>query len=233
MKKIVYTLFALMLLVACKDTTDDGPIVNEDAGQDPIEGVRLVFPFEDTLCNEGINPTPTESTVFFEWDPNNNAQVYTLTIENLASGNTVQYETEDFIFPVTIERAVAFRWFVTYNFQGETKESAVWNFYNAGPGIQSYPPFSAELIAPSMAQIIPTTTSVVLEWVGSDVDGDIVSYDLHFGTDNPPELVTTDITATQIAVTVVPGTIYYWQIVTKDAEGNSSESGVFQFRVLD
>ena len=91
---------AVIVLIACKDTTDDAPIVNENAGQDPLEGVRLIFPFEDSLCNEGTNPTPTESTVFFEWEPNNNAEAYTLSIENLATNVSTQYETEDFIFPV-------------------------------------------------------------------------------------------------------------------------------------
>jgi hypothetical protein len=43
----------------------------------------------------------------------------------------------------------------------------------------------------------------------------------------------TNILVNQSSVTVTAGTIYYWSIVTKDAAGNSSESGVYQFIVLD
>ncbi|MBC2846051.1 hypothetical protein [Winogradskyella flava] len=233
MKKLVYICLSMVLVFGCRDTTDDGPIGNPNGAQDPPEGVLLVFPYQDTLCNEGENPTPTQSTVFFEWVPNDNAESYTLTIENLNSGNITEYQTSEFIFPVTIDRAVPFRWFVTYDLQGETKESAVWNFYNAGPGVQTYPPFPAEIISPNMAQNLPNTNAIVLQWEGNDVDNDIVSYDIYFGTDNAPSLNTSDSTAEQLTVSVTPGTIYYWEVVTKDAEGNSSESGVYQFRISE
>lgn len=219
-------------MLGCKDTTDDGPITGIGGAQDPPTGVLLIFPHEDSLCNEGENPTPTESTVFFEWEPNDNAQSYSLTIENLNTGTIEQYQTEDFIFPVTINRAEAFKWFVEYDLQGEIKISDVWNFYNAGPGILTYAPFPAEIISPSMAQTIPSTSSVTLEWSGSDVDNDIIGYDVYFGTSNPPTLNTSDISTDQLTVPVASGNTYYWNVVTKDVEGNSSESGTFEFRIL-
>ena len=231
MKKIIYILSISIFVMSCKDTTDDGPIISP--GQDEPIGVNLVFPYQDGLCNEGTNLTPTESTVFFEWETNNNAETYTLTLENLSSGTITQYETEEFIYPVTISRAVAYRWFVEYSYQGESRVSAIWNFYNAGPGVVTYPPFPADIISPVMAQNIPNTNTVVLRWEGSDVDDDIIGYDVYFSTNNPPELNTSNINAEQLPVSVTPGNIYYWKIGTNDAEGNSSESTIFQFRVLD
>ncbi|WP_298894305.1 hypothetical protein [uncultured Psychroserpens sp.] len=232
MKQITYLICVVILVLGCSDTTDDGPINGNGIGQDSPIGVQLIFPQEDSLCNEGENPTPTESTVFFEWEPNDNAESYTLTVENLDTGVVTQHETSDFIFPVTISRAEAFRWFVEYNYQGEAKVSASWNFYNAGPGVQTYAPFPAEIISPSMAQTISATNSVTLDWSGSDVDNDIVGYDVYFGTNNPPSLNTSDMSVDQLTVSVTSGNTYYWNIITKDAEGNSSESGVFEFRIL-
>lgn len=223
----------VILVLGCNDTTDDGLTNGNGGAQDPPNGVQLVFPAEDSLCNEGENPTPTESTVYFEWEPNDNAASYTLTVENLDTGTIEQFQTQDFIVPVTISRAEAFRWFVEYAYQDDTKVSAIWNFYNAGPGVQTYAPFPAEIIFPSMAQSIPATNSVTLEWSGSDVDDDIIAYDVYFGITNPPSLNTSDLSATQFTVSVEVDTIYYWNVVTKDAEGNSSESGVFAFRVSD
>lgn len=233
MKKLIYICFAAVFIFGCSNSDEGNGGNGQGNTQDPAIGVVLVFPHQDSLCNEGENPTPNESTVFFEWVPNNNAQNYRLTIENLDSGVVSQYDTQDFIFPVTIERAVPFRWSVAYQLQGETKESAMWNFYNAGPGIQTYAPFPAEIISPTMAQNVASTNSVTLTWNGNDLDDDITNYDVYFGIDNPPSINASDLVDEQLTVTVIPGTIYYWNIVTKDSAGNSSESGIYQFRVLN
>lgn len=224
----------IIFMLGCSNPSDGNPENGSGNGgsRDEPTGVLLVFPNEDSLCNEGTDLTPTESTVFFEWEPNDNALNYILSIENLSTGIVSLYETEDFIYPVTIERAQPFRWFVSYDFLGETKESAIWNFYNAGPGVQTYAPFPAEIISPTMAQSIPSINSVTLNWNGNDVDNDIIDYDVYFGVNNPPSLNTSATVANQLTVSVVPGTIYYWKVITKDAAGNTSESGVYQFRVL-
>jgi hypothetical protein len=225
-------LLILFLFACCACSSNSEEDIN-NRSQDPPVGVDLVFPFEDGLCNEGINPTPTESTVFFEWEPNDNANSYNLTLENLSTGAIQQVSTEEEILPITIARATPFRWYVAYDLNGESKRSAIWNFYNAGPGIETYPPFPADLIAPSMAETMPATTSVMLEWSGSDIDEDIVAYDVYLGTDNPPNLASSDLNTEQLAVSVSPGNIYYWKVVSKDAQGNTSDSVVNQFRVLE
>ncbi|RNC86806.1 MAG: hypothetical protein ED556_05120 [Winogradskyella sp.] len=233
MKKLIY-LIGLLLITACVDTTDDViPMITPDGElQDDVEGVILVFPFEDELCNEGTDLTPTESTVFFEWEPNNNAETYTVTVENLTTGDVTQVQTEDFITPITIARATPFRWFVEFTFEDEVQASEAWNFYNAGPGVQTYPPFPAEIVSPLMAQTITTTTTVNLQWNGSDVDNDIVSYEVYFGTENPPAIESSGLISNSLLVSVNADTIYYWYVVTLDAEGNTSESVVHQFRIL-
>ena len=234
MKKVNYIFCLLVLMTGCKDTTDDLPINNGNGNGalDPEIGVQLIFPFEGSLCNEGTNITPTESTVNFEWIPNDNALSYKLSIQDLETDVITEYFTEDFVMPITVERSKAYRWVVEYDIQDETKQSAIWNFYNEGPGVQTYAPFPAEILSPTMAQILTSATSVTLQWSGSDVDDDIIGYDVYFGTSSSPELNISDLTVNQLSVSVVPGNIYYWEIVTKDAEGNSSESGLYQFNIL-
>ncbi|TCK68754.1 hypothetical protein DFQ05_0264 [Winogradskyella wandonensis] len=236
MKKIVYIFCVfLVLLSSCKDTTDDMIDTTIPFGeiQDEVEGVQLIFPLENELCTTGTNITDTESTVLFEWVPNNNADSYNVTVENLNTGEIIELETTDFLVPITIARANSFRWFVSYVYRDDILTSESWNFYNAGIGVQTYPPFPAEIISPTMAQNILATSTVTLQWNGNDVDDDIVGYDVYFGTSNPPEISNADITNTEQSVAVTPDTIYYWSITTKDAEGNESSSVVFQFKVLN
>lgn len=61
-------------------------------------------------------------------------------------------------------------------------------------------------------------TNADLSWTCSDPDGDLVSYDVYFGTTNPP---TTKVSSNQAGTSYDPGalgssTTYYWQIVATD-----------------
>ena len=73
-----------------------------------------------------------------------------------------------------------------------------------------------------------------LAWSGADVENDIESYSVFLSTTTPPEtlLITVDSLTQEALVDVVAGTTYYWRVVTTDAEGNTSDSGIFDFRVL-
>jgi parallel beta-helix repeat protein len=80
------------------------------------------------------------------------------------------------------------------------------------------------------------TTSVSitadLSWTGGDPDpGDTVTYDVFFGTTNPP---TTKVSANQSGTTYDPGTMnyythYYWKIVAWDNHGASASSPIWDF----
>ena len=183
------------------------------------------------LCNEGTNLTPTESTVYFEWEANASDN-YKITIENLSTGNIIQQETTEDIIPIVIQRATAYKWYVESTSGSKIEQSDTWQFYNAGPGVQSYAPFPAVIVAPTMAESLVATSSVTLQWTGNDVDDDIVGYDVYFGTTITSNIHASGITSTEANVSVASGIIYYWKIITIDALGNSSDSGVYQFRVL-
>ena len=234
MKRIVYIFCLSFLVFGCsKSSTNegDGGINPGEVGNEgEVKGVKLYFPQENMLCNEGTNLTPTESTVYFEWEANGSDN-YKITIENLSTGNIIQQETAEDIIPIIIQRATAYKWYVESTSGSKTEQSDTWQFYNAGPGAQSYAPFPALIIAPTMAEFLAATSSVTLQWSGNDVDDDIVGYDVYFGTDSNPSLQASDITNTQLTVSVASGTVYYWNVTTKDSEGNTSESGVYQFEV--
>jgi hypothetical protein len=73
---------------------------------------------------------------------------------------------------------------------------------------------------------------VNLTWTGNDVDKDIVSYDVYFGTVTTPSLFKAGVTEMSLSnVPVTSGSTYFWRVVSKDSLGNTSQSGLYQFKV--
>lgn len=197
------------------------------------EKVILIFPLENSECNEGTEISATESTVQFEWKPAENADEYDLVLANLASGDVNSYTTTETSIPVVLQRATPYAWYVVSRSDNvdSTERSSVWKFYNSGDGIKSYAPFPAEIISPKMAESInfPSGT-ITLDWDGNDIDNDIVGYDVKLGSANPPELFQQNLKESILSgVSVDKNTIYYWSITTYDAAGNRSSTAVFQF----
>jgi hypothetical protein len=61
-----------------------------------------------------------------------------------------------------------------------------------------------------------------------------VGYDVYLSTVSPPSAPNFTLGSSNSSqkVTVTADTVYYWKVVTKDREGNTSDSGIFQFRAL-
>ena len=208
--------------------TDDDPMVVPDPA-----AATLIFPEDDTECNEGVPINETESTVTFRWNESANTDSYAVSLTNLNDGQSFTTVANDNEAPITILRGTPYEWSVTSRANGTnvTAQSAVFRFYNEGPGIENYAPFPAEAINPTRGATLPSnTTSVRLEWSASDVDEDIEDYQIFFGPQgNSISLGTTS--DTNFEVLVSSGTIYEWSIEVRDSQENTSASETFLFRV--
>ncbi|NNF18691.1 MAG: hypothetical protein HKN61_02850 [Flavobacteriaceae bacterium] len=193
----------------------------------------LVFPDNNTECNEGEILNENQSRVTFRWNNAQNSDTYEVNLRELNSGNTSNFNSNTNSADITITRGAPYEWFVVSRANGTaaTANSATWKFYNEGPGITNYAPFPAEAVNPARGANIDATSSVSLEWSGSDVDNDIVSYDVFFGTDPDPVTLQENTTETTLTVDISTDTVYYWKVVTNDSAGNSSSSEIFQFKV--
>ncbi|WP_339917220.1 hypothetical protein [Yeosuana marina] len=238
MKKLFIYLVVFTIFFPCTTNCSGGGGDDPNPGPDPVivdpPGVAtLIFPNENSECTEGTNATSSESDVIFDWNDAANAESYQLYLKNLDTQTTTNYTSSTSQLSVTLLRSTPYSWYVISKNSGtKTAQSATWKFYNAGEAVSSYAPFPAELESPEMGTgLSASTTSVTLQWKGSDVDNDIVNYDVVFGTANPPTNNQGTTTATNMSVNVTSGTTYYWRILTTDGQNNTSESEVFQFKI--
>lgn len=221
-------LFLILVMSGCgKDSAPQGP-----------KSAQLVFPLKNSECTTGVDTNLiTTSLVEFRWTLAENAETYELRATNLENNTTQTLSVSATAAKLPLIKGAPYSYSVTTRNSNSTASaiSETWLFYNAGFQT-NYPPFPAEGVAPvsgsSVAKDI--NNEVVLTWIGADVENDIMGYEVFFSESNPPLAFVGSPpgTNTQFRVSVASQTVYYWRIVSTDREGNTSNSGIFEFRVL-
>lgn len=234
----VVTLIGLLILaslVGCKKKKTPTPTPTPDYS---VHEPTLVLPARDEICNSG-SPIPGtgNSKVSFQWttDPPT-LEVFDLHIKNLNNGDTTM--VAGLVFPwsdVPLKSNTPYAWYVVTR---STKISSVatsdiWKFYNSGTGIIEHAPFPADMLTPAFGENVTAVNGkITLAWHGSDVDKNIMDYDVYFDTNSSPSVRFEHVTANQLTdITVKSSTTYYWKVITRDSTKNTSDSGVFQFTV--
>ena len=228
MRKVIFMICGvLFLLCACRKKESPKP-----PGQ-----VQLLFPERNSECTTGQTLGDNTSRVTFNWQEAKDVKTYELRVTNINTGTTQTISTAATSASLPIEKGTPFSWLVrTRNNQvEETVSSETWSFYNAGSNTY-FAPFPADIISPRMSERVfkDINNEVVLSWSGSDLDDDIINFEVYFSTENPPlnSLGTLGDTVNEQKVTVTSNTVYYWSILTKDSQGNETTSGVYSFQVL-
>ncbi|GAA3561852.1 hypothetical protein [Snuella lapsa] len=233
-KTLLYiSLFVSVFSISCSSGGGDNDPDPEPQPQKPT-AASLVFPEQNSECTEGTNLTATSSTITFQWNAGANTDTYELSLKNLITSEVTKHSSTTNQLSIELLRGTPYSWSVTSKSKAvnDTATSATWKFYNAGEGVVNYAPFPAAVVAPVHESNIASTTLVTLEWAGSDVDNDIASYDVYFGTTESPALLNSEITTSSLSnVAVISGTTYFWYVITKDQQGNSATSELFSFSV--
>ena len=228
MKKIVLLFggFILLLSSCAKDPIPEEPGV-----------ASLISPANNETCLDGTSLNDTQSNVSFSWSAASDALSYEVIISNLLTQSSQTYTASSNQTTIALTKAEPYSWIVkSIGEDGSTpSESEQWKFYLAGDAVTNYAPFPTDLISPrSGANITPDINNlVILNWNGSDVDGDLESFEVYLDQNDGTTLNTTlDYQAqdTSIEVEVQNNTAYYWKIIAIDANGNQSSSGVYTFR---
>lgn len=238
--KILLLLMPLFLLLSCGGGGDDSPIPPIDnGGDDPVTMIpnptatALIFPENNSECNEGTIVNENESDVNFRWNASENTDSYSVKVTNLLTSesfNVVQDGTER-VF--RLQRGTPYEWSVESRSDRTNNVATSENsrFFNEGPGIENYAPFPAQAINPPRGATLPITTEISLEWNTSDIDDDLKEYEVLIGTSIEAITSLGIFTNTKTNISVSSGTTYYWMVKTFDNGGNSSTSEVFQFKI--
>lgn len=227
-------LIGCVLLIACGKKEPSKPDSSPPLTSLAPAAVVLSFPIQNEECTAGIVVSDTQSAIPFSWNKAEHAEMYEIHVKNLENGSSISQSTVHTSLKLTLRRNTPYSWYIISKTSksATTTNSATWKFYNSGPGTTTYAPFPAELVSPTMGQSLNGVEKITLDWTGSDVDEDIVSYDVYFGTTQTPALLKENLTESRLKeVSVKPNTMYRWKIITRDAKGNSSESGMFLFSV--
>jgi hypothetical protein len=231
MKHSVLNILFIALLVSCGGGSEDSPLPS------PLnpESTTLLFPDKDSGCTTGTNVTTAKSTIVFKWNTSPNTDSYEVTLKDMKSGTTTKHASTINQLSLELSRGIPYSWYVTSksNSVDKTAVSETWKFYNAGDGTINYAPFPAEAVNPINGDIMNAVNGkITLDWNAIDIDNDIASYDVYFGTETTPPSFKVDLTESVLtSVPVTIGSIYYWYIISKDKLGNTSKSEIFTFSV--
>ena len=190
----------------------------------------LTAPVNNSLC--------TDNVVNFTWNASTDAEGGVITYEIQVAKNTLfspvshtQTSTTT-SKSITLEKGIAYYWRVkaTDSKNASSNYSSTFNLYTEGVGVTNYLPFSPVLVSPALNSV-QTAASVNLQWTANDVDAsNILTYDVYFGTANPPTIITSaNQSASTLTKTVSPSTTYYWKVVVKDGKGGQTIGQVWSF----
>lgn len=233
---LVVLLLTLILSVQCsKDSPTPSPTPEPVIILQPTAAV-LTFPANEEPCLDTTAVNENQSSVAFRWNAGENVSSYELTLTNLAANSQQRYTSSGTELSLTLVHSEPYSWKVTSQGQSGSNpaESATWRFYLAGPAQENYAPFPAELTTPvSGSTVTPIDGYIQLQWICSDVDDDLTSYQVFLDTENASTLlqsVAYESSTTAVDVAVNNDTIYYWKVIALDEKGNESNSGVYSFR---
>ena len=219
----LFLIFTLFLAIACEKEV----II-------PPDPVLLIGPVNNNSCTSETIISSQKSQVNFRWQSALNADEYELVIRDIQTNSDIQLNTFRTFSFVVLDRGKQYSWWVIskYNADQTFSKSSVWTFYLEGSQKSSHFPFPANLLNPkSNEQISLNDGKYIFRWETTDLDDDIIEYDIYLGTE-PDEftLLAERLSLTSIELSLNPNQFYYWKVITRDSEGNVSSSTVNGFK---
>ena len=198
---------------------------------------NLLSPANNETCLDGVSINDSQSDVNFSWTTTQNTVSYDVIVTNLTTQSQQTFSSNLNQTTISLIKAEPYSWKVKSIGEVGSKPaiSEQWKFYLAGDAIVNYAPFPAELLSPrSGANVTPGVNNLItLNWTSTDVDGDLDRFEVYLDQTDASILVESinyKADETSIEVEVENDSTYYWKVISIDASGNQSISGVYAFR---
>lgn len=229
MKKFIYLSIIGFSLVSCGGGSDD-PATPEVANVAPTVPA-LTAPVDNKLC--------VDNTVGFQWNASTDANKDVITYQiQVAKDNAFTQivktnEVTTNSSSISLDKNTPYYWRVkaTDSKGLSSSYSPTYKLYTTGEAVVNHLPFSPELVQPAVNSLLNTATAT-LKWSATDVDAtDVLTYDVYFGTTNPPTVkVSENTSATTFDVTLNATKEYFWKVVVKDNKGGETVGQVWKFK---
>jgi hypothetical protein len=173
--------------------------------------------------------TGVSVTVDLSWscsDPDGNPLTYDVYFGTVNPPPKVAWNVSSSMYDLgTRNPGTTYYWrIVAWDNHGASTRGPVWHYKtNSLPGVPGSPfPANGSTGVPVIAD---------LSWSCSDPDGNPLTYDVYFGTVNPPPKVTGNVsTAMYDPGTMNIGTTYYWKITAWDNHSTSKRGPLWHFK---
>ncbi|MBN1354764.1 hypothetical protein JXA40_00685 [bacterium] len=191
--------------------------------------------------NQPVNPIPPDDAV----DVDVNADL-SWQCNDPNPGDTLEYDvyfgtsadpplvmegvTSSVYDPGAMNAATMYYWkIVARDNWGAETEGPVWSFTTSSGGTNNPPYMPGNPYPPNGATQVNRNAD--LSWEGGDPDpGDVVVYDVYFGTSSPPPLEQANVTGTTYEPGTMPeSTQHYWKIVARDDHQAQTEGPIWSF----
>ena len=194
----------------------------------------LIGPQNNNSCTSDTVITSQTSQVNFSWQAALNADEYELVIRDIQTNSDIKLKTFRTFSFVVLDRGKQYSWWVISKYDADqtSSKSMVWTFYLEDSQTSSYFPFPANLLNPkSNEQISLNDGKYIFRWETTDLDDDIIEYDIYLGRDpNDLTLLAEGLSFNSIELSLNPNQFYYWKVIIRDSEGNVSSSTVNGFK---
>jgi len=156
------------------------------------------------------------------WAPSPGASTYDVAFGTTSSPQVVSagQAATSYRPPAALSYATTYYWRITARGSGGSTAGPVWSFTTIAAPLPPAPPAVPAGPSPASgaASVAPSTA---LTWAPS---AGASTYDVAFGTSNPPNVVSTDQSTTTYtpAAALADATTYYWQITAKGTGGSTA-----------
>lgn len=229
MKQLIRVFVISLLLCSCSGggSEDEIPVPPPAENKAPSKPI-LTYPTNNLLCINNV--------LDFEWnastDSDGDALSYKIEIATDIQFSQIAFSSDvsgtNKVF--TLEKGKAYYWRVkaTDSKNKSSEYSSTFNFYTEGEGISNHLPFAPELVKPEFNSK-ENSGDITLEWIGSDTDNDPLTFDIYFGSNDEPELISQNQSEQNFKVSTTANNTYYWKVVVKDNKGGETIGQLWKF----